>query len=1329
MSVTISFNPALLPKRCKLPETDNGGNEQSDKIINVTQDLATGNILRLCKVGKLYDNNQKIQIDDDLLPELDKEAVLRLKVLRFIFRVDKNMIIGNTSGQRKHSGYIVAKTPGTLKIVTADSHLLVLQVTDKTLNPYMNLESCLLRVRELLLDQTHADYDDIKVSLSVEFTSDFVYVPGNLFLQGEDLEMYKKIMNTDNALLSSGADAFLLETVEELTKKRFNELSVPPTIEKSFNELTNLKLFKYQQKTVCWMISRENDRREIPQKLFNMKLNRLNCNYYYHQSILSAKASSALLCKGGMLCDRMGMGKTIEILMLIMLNPFKLTDVEHEAHETSKVSLFKPSSSDVTLPKIKATLIVCPATIIQQWKLEIDQKLLHPAGLKVLIYANKDMKFITESTLMEYDVILVDFATLRREVHFTRPDQGRGRRFPREYEKKKSPLIKVCFWRIVIDEAQLVGSHSLIHEVTSAIQRVNSWVVTGTPLVANDLRNNLVLLLSQLSNLNYVPNDELLMHCVQSLMHRNSDFNAGLDANDTTANFQLPALHECIHYLGKKRNDVEKKYYKQLLDSASSSIFSSDEPSGVEISQWVLRLRQTCVHLQLGAYNQQKLGASPRSLPELLYSMRLNQHMSYFQQCRKVMDVEFKIGGLYEYIKEYKVAEEIYVQILKDIDEQIEVCKKEYDDAPESLSLITKKNYETAAEYRHRVLFALASVYLSITESMADEDVEKQRLKTESDRLFEEAEKTRQFVTSSAEQGIDDAKKQMAATYNAFEYERKKYLLKPIDESYETSFIRVGTVAFNLRQAYIFLNKQLIELEELRKAIFVALEKSDVHNNYAKDSEEQDIIITAADKFKLELAVRRLIITELDTSNFSEQRERYIEELIKIRTHVVAGSEEPDEFSPEAKKLNELRTKDGTEIPHSSLGISSVKLNEIINYDEIVSDDEDDSEKQDDEEENFRVVQANPAEIAAAKEITLGIKEDIKSQASLMQNLEKDSASFSKVLNWRIQFYRRLQKLSDNVKLPEDVVDPLDEIEDYKEKARFLKLAADQALHSLRYLNSLSHSDETGQSDGTTACAICQEKVGSHGEVVVTECCHLFCRDCLHSWLRIKRTCPMCTSKVAFNKIQVVRAQGSSSNGKRQRDFKPDLSSLRHYENYRFPENVVNQDYVQKFGTKIGTIVSHIRYLSDMYAHDFKCLVFSQWEDSIALIEKALDAATIPCLHFNKKTLGMFKTDPKFKVLLLNAKSQNSGLTLVECNHVFLVEPNFTVASELQAVARINRVGQTRETYSHRYIMEGTIEEQIIIDRHGKSVFGSGAKQDADSNWLLSMLENELNRA
>jgi SNF2 family DNA or RNA helicase len=78
---------------------------------------------------------------------------------------------------------------------------------------------------------------------------------------------------------------------------------------------------------------------------------------------------------------------------------------------------------------------------------------------------------------------------------------------------------------------------------------------------------------------------------------------------------------------------------------------------------------------------------------------------------------------------------------------------------------------------------------------------------------------------------------------------------------------------------------------------------------------------------------------------------------------------------------------------------------------------------------------------------------------------------------------------------------------------------------------------------------------------------------------------------------------------------------------------------------------------------------------------------------------------------------------------VFLVEPNFTVASELQAVARINRVGQTRETYSHRYIMEGTIEEQIIIDRHGKSVFGSGAKQDADSNWLLSMLENELNRA
>lgn len=52
-------------------------------------------------------------------------------------------------------------------------------------------------------------------------------------------------------------------------------------------------------------------------------------------------------------------------------------------------------------------------------------------------------------------------------------------------------------------------------------------------------------------------------------------------------------------------------------------------------------------------------------------------------------------------------------------------------------------------------------------------------------------------------------------------------------------------------------------------------------------------------------------------------------------------------------------------------------------------------------------------------------------------------------------------------------------------------------------------------------------------------------------------------------------------------------------------------------------------------------------------------------------------------------------MNLIEATHVFLVEPILNADEEMQAIGRVHRIGQTRETFVHRFITKKTIEETI----------------------------------
>lgn len=72
-----------------------------------------------------------------------------------------------------------------------------------------------------------------------------------------------------------------------------------------------------------------------------------------------------------------------------------------------------------------------------------------------------------------------------------------------------------------------------------------------------------------------------------------------------------------------------------------------------------------------------------------------------------------------------------------------------------------------------------------------------------------------------------------------------------------------------------------------------------------------------------------------------------------------------------------------------------------------------------------------------------------------------------------------------------------------------------------------------------------------------------------------------------------------------------------------------------------------------------------------------------------------FKEDESVECFLLHARAHSSGLNLVNASHVFLCEPLLNTALELQAIARVDRIGQHQETNVWLYLVDGTVEESI----------------------------------
>lgn len=175
-----------------------------------------------------------------------------------------------------------------------------------------------------------------------------------------------------------------------------------------------------------------------------------------------------------MICEEMGLGKTVEIIALINL---------HRRAQASSLILDPYLLGYVrTTP---ATLIITPPSILSQWMAEFA---LHSPNLRVMHYEGiKAYKHVNAAQLVNMignqDVVLTTYNVLSSEVHYTLPPPDRVLRGNKKHSSPKSPLVQLSWWRVCLDEAQMIeNGTSNAATVARLIPRMNAWVVTGTPV-------------------------------------------------------------------------------------------------------------------------------------------------------------------------------------------------------------------------------------------------------------------------------------------------------------------------------------------------------------------------------------------------------------------------------------------------------------------------------------------------------------------------------------------------------------------------------------------------------------------------------------------------------------------------------------------------------------------------------------------------------------------------------------------------------------------------------------------------------------------------------
>ncbi|KAI1636435.1 SNF2 family N-terminal domain-containing protein [Biscogniauxia mediterranea] len=1039
--------------------------------------------------------------------------------------------------------------------------------------------------------------------------------------------------------------------------------------------------------------------------------------------------------KGGILAEEMGLGKTVEIISLILMHkrpPYPPTIVN--PHTNQEV---RPTG---------ATLVVTPATLLKQWLSEFEK---HAPDLHVIAYwgvKNSSTRKGQSPSLIELancDVVVTTYNVLQADIHFAKSPPERSMRYEKQYERLQSPLTQLSWWRVCLDEAQQIESGvSNAAKVARLIPRVNAWGITGTPV-----KQHVQDLWGLLLFLHYDPFASSLAiwdglvtthkELFQPLFNRIALRHTKVAVRDELT---LPSQNRFV--VTMPFTAIEESYYQEQfktlarsfgLDASGNPLqenWDPDDPYIVDLMKRALsKLRQSVLHPHLG--DERGLGLRKdrplRTIEEVLDIM-IEQSESYIRaEQRAYLLSKLKKGQLLEGSPRIKEALAIWEEVRKEIQPVVAECREQLsvelekakqnkdaetvegdddndddDDSQDSEDSSENKNNTTrvgecrrklrsALDVEHRAVFFIATAHYQI--------------KSNKDMTQPGSEEFKRLEKLEAD-GYELAKQLRKEMLQDIHTKASSLMKKIATRAASQSFVEIAPIkSLNIHglesQAILeklellrgYLDEQANLLDEWREQVIRLLLQPLVDQEGEAEitgDEYEDSTKIQDDLMAYTLALRAVLGDRQEyISGLKNERVRY-ETLNAIRQAKNGEGHAPEK----TLALLDQREKVKSPVQNFSLRAIVVELRELATKLRHEADQRNDRAR---------------IELDIVQRHLVLIQKQITSQNKIATALERELDQYTSAMNSRVEFYKQLQGVSDTVAPLEIGLNSEQErdliirsswkVYESEERSAQRKSTAVQAKH--RYL---LHLKDAGQnSNEPRTCVICQSGFTLG---ILTVCGHQFCKGCMLLWWRAHHNCPLCKKRLSLSMLHNITLKKQELRLHQEQSQSAGTAVLRSKSKKRgiYSEfNDAKLDAINNivldgpsFATKIDTLMKHIFWLRDVDP-GAKSIIFSQFKGFLDVLARAFSAYRIGFTSFDNtgSAVAKFKQEPGIECFLMDARAHASGLNLVNASHVFLCEPLLNTALELQAIARVDRIGQKHETTVWLYLIDGTVEESI----------------------------------
>lgn len=438
------------------------------------------------------------------------------------------------------------------------------------------------------------------------------------------------------------------------------------------NARIKTNLYEYQLKTVQWMINVE---KKIDVE-FKFKCKYLIDEHHKYIDISKYAGENTYLCNtkfvytlpdpimknetftttGGILANNVGLGKTLCCLELIIDNPSSIDTI------FTRIDLNTTNHYEC-----RATLIICPNHLVQQW---IDESLKHIfPKLRICVLAVKrDYDNVSYEDILTSDIVITNFFFLQNNHYIQKMCLKKIQELDNPLKQISPYLLHFKWHRLIIDEChELNFKLGNNNKFTKTIKHINEiqanyrWYVSGTPFPnqKNSMEN-----ICKFLNIHF-SNDDDIEYYYDSIIE---NLYIRYDSNTIEEQLNIPDIIYETHMI--EFNDIERQTYNYSINSGKP----------------IERILKLCCHMQVDD-DIREISNGCKSLKEIKDKL-LSYKEKKLEECKKIINKKkieleketdsHKKGGLKNSINvlEKKVNETIsFIKFFKsNIDKKLQGC-------------------------------------------------------------------------------------------------------------------------------------------------------------------------------------------------------------------------------------------------------------------------------------------------------------------------------------------------------------------------------------------------------------------------------------------------------------------------------------------------------------------------------------------------------------------------------------------------------------------------------------------------------------------------------